>query len=99
MNLISDLFKKCFTTNKLTVNTNKTKYIPFHRTHKLVTNSLFSLYLNNVSLEKVASTQFLGVVIDECLSWKLYISNVLVEISIFISIFMECVKHLRVRLS
>ena len=55
------------------------KYNLFHRTHKLA-DSLFSLYLNNVSLErKIASTRFLGVVIDECLSWKLHISNVLVK--------------------
>ena len=47
-----NLFKKWFMTNKLTVNTNKTKFILFHRTHKPVTDSLFSLYLNNVSLEK-----------------------------------------------
>ena len=68
MNLILDHFKKWYTANKLTVNTNKIKYILFHRTHKPVTYSLFSLYLNNVS--KVASTRFLGVVIHECLSWK-----------------------------
>ena len=49
MNLILDLFKKWFTINKLTADTNKTKYILFHGTHKPVTDSLFSLYLNNVS--------------------------------------------------
>ena len=81
------------------VNTNKTKYSLFHRMHKPVTDSLFSLYLNNVSVEKVASTLFLGIVIDECLTWKLHISNVLVRISKFISIFIECAKYLRVRLS
>ena len=42
MNLILDLLKKWFTANKLTVNSNKTKYILFHRTHKPVTDSLFS---------------------------------------------------------
>ena len=34
INMILDLFQKWFTANKLTVNTNKTKYILFHRTHK-----------------------------------------------------------------
>ena len=87
MNLILDLFKKWFTANKLTVNNNKTKYIVFHRTYKPVTDSLLSLYLNSVSMEKVASTRFLGVVIDVCLSWKLHISNVSVIILKFISIF------------
>ena len=99
MNLILDLFKKWFTANKLSVNTNKTKYIFFHRTHKPVTDSLFSLYLNKISLEKVASTRFLVIVIDECLTSKLHIWNVLVKISKFISIFIEYVKFLRVRLS
>ena len=75
------------TANKLTVNTNKTKYILFHRTHKPVTDKPFSLYLNNVALEKVASTRFLGIVLDECLTWKLHISIVLVKISKFIYIF------------
>ena len=64
INLILDLFKKWFKVNKLTVNTNKTKYILFHRTHKPLTDSLFSLYLNNVSLEKVVSTRFLGVCVS-----------------------------------
>ena len=63
MNLILDLFKKWFTANKHTVNTNKNKNILFHRTHKLVTDLLVSLHINNVSLEKVASTRFLGVVL------------------------------------
>ena len=68
MNLILEIFKKWFMANKLTVNTNKTEYILFHRTRKSVTDLLFSLYLNNVSLEKVASSRFRGVAIDECLS-------------------------------
>ena len=58
MNLLLDLFKKWFAANE-------TNYILFHRTHQPVTDSLFSLYLSNVSLEKVASTRFQGVVIDE----------------------------------
>ena len=99
MNLILDLLKKWFTANNLTVNTNKTKYIILHWSYKSVTDSLFSLYLHNVSLEKVASTRFLGVVIDECLSWKLHISNVLVKISKFISNFYRVLKYLRLRLS
>ena len=41
-NLILDLLKKWFTANKLTGNSNKSKYILFHRTHKPVTDSLFS---------------------------------------------------------
>ena len=46
MNLILDLFQKWFTANMLTVNTNKSKYILFHRTDKPVTDLLFSLYLS-----------------------------------------------------
>ena len=90
--MILDLFKKWFMANKLSLNTNKTKYILFHRTpHKPVTDSLFSLYLNNVSLEKVASTRFLVDLIDECLSWKLHISNVLErkKIEIYFYFFIE----------
>ena len=94
INLILDLFKKCFAANKLTDNTNKTKYILFHGIHQPVTDSHFSLYLYNVSLEKVASTWFLGVVTGESLSWKLHISNVLVKISKFISIFYRVRKVL-----
>ena len=87
MNFILDLFGKWFTANKLTVDTIKTKYILFHRTDKLVTDSLFSLYLKKFSLEKVTNTRFLGVVIDECLSWKVHISNVLVIKSKFIFLY------------
>ena len=87
MNFILDLFDKWFTANKLTVDTIKTKYILFHRTDKLVTDWLFSLYLKKFSLEKVTNTRFLGVVIDECLSWKVHISNVLVIKSKFIFLY------------
>ena len=60
MNLILDLFLRNGSppTSSLLILI-KLKNILFHITIKPVTDSLFCLYLNNVSLEKVASTRFL----------------------------------------
>ena len=59
----------------LTVNTNKTKYILFHRTPKPVTDSHFDLYFNKVSLERVErSVSLVEALYIECLSknFKIY---------------------------
>jgi len=65
--------KTWFEANKLSLNIKKTHYMVFS-TRPLISNKQLSI--NGVELERVTSTSFLGVKIDERLSWKCHIEYV-----------------------
>ena len=54
--------------NQLSVNPTKTKYILFAKRPNLTDE--YSLFINDETLDKVKSTKFLGLHIDECFSWE-----------------------------
>ena len=60
------------TANKLTVNSAKTKYLLFtpRKSNCSISNTSFEVYFRNNTIEKVSSIRFLGVIINENLSWK-----------------------------
>ena len=60
------------TANKLTVNSAKTKYLLFtpKKSNSSVANTSFKVHFRNNTIEKVLSIRFLGVIINENLSWK-----------------------------
>ena len=68
---ISDWFKA----NKLALNETKTKFIIFHKSHNKPP-STFSITLNNIELERVEYTKFLGVLIQENLSWHTHVNYI-----------------------
>ena len=59
------------TANKLTVNSSKTKYLLFtpRKSNYSVSNTSFEVHFRNI-IEKVSSIRFLGVIINENLSWN-----------------------------
>ena len=59
---------KWFISNRLTLHNNKTCYMLFN--NKL---SHINISINNINLTRVKSTEFLGIIIDENLDWKLHI--------------------------
>ena len=65
--------------NKLTINTEKTKFIIFHNQWKIV-NPL-QLQINNKILVPVESFTFLGVILDSNLSWHNHIDMVATKLS------------------
>ena len=69
------------TSNKLSLNTAKTNYIIFHTPHSKVPNNL-SLQIRNTNLKRIQKTKFLGVVVQENLSWKPHMEWVLKKIRI-----------------
>ena len=73
---ISDWFK----INKLALNETKTNYVIFHLRHKKPPND-FTIQLNDINLERVTYTKFLGVLIDENLAWNHHISYVSSKVS------------------
>jgi len=57
-----------FSSNKLSINVNKTNLILFGRSRKVVQDHNFSIIMNDVLLKQVTCTKFLGVHIDQDLN-------------------------------
>ena len=73
---ISDWFKA----NKLALNESKTKYMIFHTSYNKPPTS-FQIILNNIELERVENSKFLGVIIQENLMWNTHINYICNKVS------------------
>ena len=62
-----------FAVNKLSLNLTKTNYMIF--CNRKIPNDI-SISINSVEIDRVFSTKFLGVIVDEKLNWKEHISRV-----------------------
>ena len=62
-------------TNKLSINTSKTKYMIFHYRQRRNIQNL-DLVMNNVVIERVAVFDFLGLMISETLDWSHHINKI-----------------------
>ena len=64
--------------NKLSLNISKTKYSLFHSTRKRkdIPNILPPLHIDNVPVKREFVTKFLGVYLDENISWKYHTNTV-----------------------
>lgn len=67
-----------FKSNKLSLNAKKTKFSFFHATNKKqnVPISLPSLRIDNTEIKRDTVTKFLGILIDENLTWEYQIQNI-----------------------
>ena len=61
--------------NKLSLNITKTKFILFRSSNKKPKYDV-KITINGKNIEKVKSTNFLGIIIDECLTWNNHIAKV-----------------------
>ena len=69
------MFAEWLNASKLSINTSKTKFIIFEsKTKKYETK--INLKINNNIIQQAAFVKFLGVIIDEKLTWKNHISSV-----------------------
>ena len=78
--------------NKLSLNVKKTKYMIFQYPQRKIENMILDLRLNSEPIERVTDLNFLGLSIDECLSWKARVQKVSSKISRNICI-MRRLKH------
>ena len=62
--------------NKLSVNIGKTNYIIFRPKQKSVALNIASVLFDTKPLKRVSVVKFLGISIDENLSWKFHIDHV-----------------------
>ena len=65
--------------NKLTLNISKTHFMMFHRAkHK---KYKIDIEINNIRIEQVRRTKFLGVIFDDTLDWSNHISYINTKIA------------------
>lgn len=62
--------------NKLSVNVNKTKFMIFHHPQRKIDALIPSLKLDSEQIEYVSEFNFLGITLDEHLSWKPHVQRV-----------------------
>ena len=66
-----------FAVNKLSLNAEKTKFMIFHNHQKKITqNKIPCLKINNTNIERVTQFNFLGLTINEHLTWKSHAAKV-----------------------
>ncbi len=65
--------------NKLSLNIKKSKYMIFHTNKKKVQR--LTLKIDNVNNEQVAEFNFLGLILDEHLTWKYHVNKISNKIS------------------
>ena len=77
MNEELDKFSIWFKANKLSLNDKKTKFTLFHKASHSdnIPLKLPNLFINDKKLKQATSLKFLGVIIDETLSWKVHINT------------------------
>src|SRR6218665_1047051 len=73
----SELVKRnWFVNNRLSLNVSKTNYILFRSHRKHLPSNEGVITINNISIPRVDKARFLGVHIDQILTWKAHISIV-----------------------
>lgn len=78
LNVLSDFFR----INVLSINATKTKYMIMKSIHnRNVPDNPPPLYMNDVQLQRVADIRYLGLHIDQCLTWTKHIEILCKEIS------------------
>ena len=77
--------------NKLSLNVKKTKYMVFHTPQKRVIYP--TLKLNNANIERVSQFNFLGVVLASTLKWDKHIGHVFLKVSRVICVLFR-LKHI-----
>jgi hypothetical protein len=72
-----------FQANKLSLNVNKTKWSLFHSASKkrFLPEFLPGLSINGIEIKRDIITKFLGVYIDENISWKYHIDTICTKVS------------------
>ena len=65
--------------NCLNLNVNKSNFIVFHKHPKVI--PVLKIQMNNVEIDRVSESNFLGVIVDEHITWKLHIEKIMVKIS------------------
>ena len=80
--------------NKLSLNISKTRYVIFKTRGKVDKTNSLNVYIDQVKLKNVETTKFLGVIIDNRLSWSQHINYIKNKIAKSIGILCKARKFL-----
>ena len=65
--------------NKLSLNLSKTHFMVFRSKNRKMLNDML-ITINGKTIEKVKNTKFLGLYVDDELSWKFHINQIATKI-------------------
>ena len=85
-NTTLNLVTKWFHVNKLSLNVDKTNFMVYHTKKKKKNNVDINIKINNCNIAQVCKIKFLGVWMDEQLTWKSHITYISNKISKVIGI-------------
>ena len=81
--------------NKLRINTNKTVAMPFHTRQRTLTINECLIKINDDTIPFSTHTKFLGVNVDNNLTWKPHINHIVTKISKGVGILIDLSKELQ----
>ena len=82
-----------FNANKLVLNLDKTCYMIFKPKNKHICDDSVKLFIGNNEIHRVNSTKFLGVLIDDNLTWKEHVNDICQKVSRTVGV-MNRLKHI-----
>ena len=95
LNIELDSLCKWLQSNKLSLNTEKTFYMIFHRARlKFADGMNVKVIMDNIALTKVSSNKYLGVIVDHKLNWIDHITYAKNKISTGIGIMYKARRYL-----
>ena len=80
--------------NKLSLNVKKTKFMVFHTTQKNILPYVPELEIGGVSIDRVSNFNFLGLTINENLSWKPHVDLIANKLSKYVGILNRLKRYL-----
>ena len=80
--------------NNLTLNIDKSSYIVFKRRQNSIIVNKCAIEISGVEIKRVRWLRFLGVEIDECLSWKQHVDAVTKKIAKYVPIIYQTRDYL-----
>jgi hypothetical protein len=78
--------------NKLSLNVSKTKYMLFRPKNKILNSDNIHLQINDIKIQRVTEFNFLGLQIDDTLSWKSHTAKISHKIAKFTGVLCK-LKH------
>ena len=80
--------------NKLSLNTKKTKYMIFHAMNKKIDYLIPEIKINDILIERVTNFNFLGLTLNENVSWKPHIGIIANKITKFSGVLNRLKRYL-----
>ena len=84
--------------NKLSLNVTKTKFMVFHTLQQNISSFIPQLKIGNKLLERVSNFNFLGLTINENMSWKPHVNLIANKISKYVGILNRLKRYLPCRI-